>query len=234
MAAKTRSATVQQECRFSATVSADVAFRYLVYLPEGYETSSEPFPLLLFLHGSGERGEDLAKVKLHGPPFEVERGRKFPFILVSPQCPEFRYWDLNGLVGLLGHLETEYRVDPNRIYITGLSMGGYATFGLAALIPHRIAAALPICGAEVASLAPSLTSVPIWAFHGTKDTAVPIKRDRELLSAIKSAGGNAKLKVIKDGGHGIWADIYAGEEVYKWLYSHKLSHRISAYSKPRV
>ena len=212
----------QTECRFSGIVNAEATFRYLAYLPPGYEGDEKQFPLVLFLHGSGERGDDLAKVRLHGPPFEVDKGRSFPFILVSPQCPEFRYWDLNGLVGLIDHLESKYRVDKNRIYVSGLSMGGFATFGLAALIPDRIAAALPICGAEVATLAQRLVGTPIWAIHGTKDTAVPIKRDREIISAIKAAGGKAKLTAIKNGGHGVWVDAYAGSEVYDWLLSHSL------------
>ncbi len=120
---------LNEELHLETLVNYDV--NYLLYLPEDYERSSKKWPLVLFLHGSGERGLDIELVKRNGPPKLVEEGQKFPFILVSPQCPDLTIWDNKTLIYLLDEIESKYNVDKNQVYLTGLSMGGHATWPLA-------------------------------------------------------------------------------------------------------
>lgn len=198
---------------------------YWLYLPTDYKADGEKKPLLLFLHGAGERGTDLNKVKVHGPPKLVPT-KELPFIIVSPQCSTGVWWNasekLAALTQLLTKIETEYNVDPTRIYCTGLSMGGFGTWSLVAQHPHKFAAAMPICGGGDPMQAAALTSTPIWAFHGDKDGAVPLKRSEEMVAAVKEAGGDVKLTIYPGVGHDSWTETYNNPEVYTWLLSHQL------------
>ncbi len=129
--------------------SSPEKYEYLLYLPEGYAEQEASWPLLLFLHGAGERGDSLDLVNVHGPPKLIEQGQGFPFIVVSPQCPVEQRWSVKTLDKLLNDIAAQYRVDEDRIYVTGLSMGGFGTWNLAARFPHRFAAIAPICGGGV-------------------------------------------------------------------------------------
>jgi len=152
---------------------------YLLYLPKDYTQNKKTYPLMLFLHGMGKRGNDLSLVKMHGPPKLVEAGQDFPFIIVSPQCPlTYEYWPIDFVAVLLDEITACYRVDPNRIYLTGLSMGGYGTWDLATEYPDRFDAIAPICGGN-ADKAARLKNIPVWAFHGAKDPLVPIKESQK-------------------------------------------------------
>jgi predicted peptidase len=202
----------------------DLRLDYLLYLPRDYERK-DAWPLLLFLHGAGERGSNIEKVKEHGPPKLVERGTEFPFIIVSPQCPEGEAWNwkLKSLSVLLDEVTTHYKVDPDRIYVTGLSMGGFGTWALAAYTPNRFAAIIPICGGGELSSIRRLKNLPIWAFHGAKDPIVPVERSQELMDALKVAHGNMKLTIYHDVGHDSWTATYDNPEIYKWLLEQKRS-----------
>lgn len=202
-------------------VTKTVTLNYLLALPDGYAKSKEKFPLVLFLHGAGERGVDLEKVKIHGPTKEVANGRKFPFILVAPQCPEDQFWDVDALLGLLDEMEEKYRVDKDRVYVTGLSMGGYGTWNLACAAPQRFAAIAPICGGGQRVGAKLLVMVPIWAIHGDSDAVVPPINSETMVEAVKAAGGDVRYTLVKGGGHDVWTEPYAGTELYEWLLSHK-------------
>lgn len=213
--------TIQRQCFFQPTESPSDGCRYLLYLPSGYEGSTERFPLVLFLHGSGERGTDLSRVVLHGLPKEIESGRPFPFIAVSPQCPEFRYFDVHTLSALLDEIEAEYRVDKERVYVTGLSLGGYYTYALAAHTPERFAAIAPICGASEPEIAPRLAKMPIYTVHGTADTAVPFESGKRMADAARAAGAQVEFITIEGAGHNVWSETYAGEDIYAWLLRHR-------------
>jgi len=216
----------QEKQAFEKKITVTVGLEYLLYLPEDYATSKKRYPIVLFLHGSGERGKNVEDVAKNGPCKEVMNGRKFPFILVSPQCPEDSWWDARVLTALLDTLEKKYRIDKNREYLTGLSMGGYGTYDLASKTPNRFAAIAPICGSGNPSIAPILKDIPIWATHGTKDGAVPFEEDKKLIDAIIAAG-NAKVRftAVKDGEHDVWTDVYKGTDIYDWLLSHSLKDR---------
>ena len=197
---------------------------YWIYLPQDYE-KQEKVPLLLFLHGAGERGNDLNKVKVHGPPKLIEAGKKFPFIVVSPQCPEGRWWATHELVALIDNLESKYKIDPDRIYVTGLSMGGFGTWALADRIPNRLAAIAPVCGGGNTVTARSLAKLPTWVFHGAKDTVVPLTLSQDMVDAMKKHGGEPKLTIYPEAGHDSWTETYNNPEFYEWLLAQKRSSK---------
>ncbi len=198
------------------TFQIPITMHYLIYLPKDYD-GKKPMPLLLFLHGAGERGDDIELVKKHGPPKLIAQGKDFPFIVVSPQCPKGRFWDARSLNTLLDNIEQHYAVDSSRIYVTGLSMGGFGTWALAAYAPERFAAIAPICGGGEKFWVRKLTHLPIWAFHGEKDSVVPPHRTTELVEQLKKLGGNVKLTLYPDAGHDSWTATYDNPELYEWL-----------------
>jgi len=204
-----------------AKVTAEVDCTYLLYLPEAYEAGQRAWPLVLFLHGAGELGDDLELVKKWGPPRLVEEGKEFPFILVSPQCPEGDWWSgqeqILVLDALLDDVAARYRVDEDRVYVTGLSMGGFGTWRLALEFPDRFAAIVPICGKGEPLLAKRITHLPVWVFHGADAQTVPPQASEKMAEALRACGGNVKYTVYPNTGHNSWSETYANPEVYQWL-----------------
>lgn len=203
------------------TVTKEVELAYLLSLPTDYNDNEKEFPLLLFLHGMGERGNDLELVKRHCP-LKLAEKQSFPFILLAPQCPlELSYstWALylDDLMALIDHISTVYRVDAQKIYVTGLSMGGYGTWELAKKYPDRFAAAAPICGGGSIKGIERLKDVPVWAFHGEKDDVVPLDEGEKMVQALQDVGGNVKLTVYPDAAHDSWTDTYRNPDLYTWL-----------------
>ncbi len=196
---------------------------YLLYLPKDYSQGDKKWPLIVFLHGSGERGSDLNKVKAHGPPKLVEQGKDMPFIIVSPQCPRGKWWPsrVETIMALIDEIAEKYDVDQSRIYLTGLSMGGYGTWSVACAHPERFAAIVPICGGGMTFIVHNLKDMPVWAFHGAKDPAVPLKESQRMVNAVNVSGGEAKLTVYPNAGHDSWTRTYDDPELYKWLLKHK-------------
>jgi predicted peptidase len=197
---------------------------YLLYLPNEYNDDSKEWPLMLFLHGAGERGSNLQKVKTHGPPKLVKEIPNMPFIIVSPQCPEEQWWTgkISELDALLKYITTNYCVDTRRIYVTGLSMGGYGTWALAKTYPNRFAAIAPICGDVEMLWICEIKDIPTWVFHGAKDETVPIERSQELVGALKECGGNPKFTVYPEAGHDSWTETYNNPDLYKWFLEQSL------------
>ncbi len=196
-------------------------WRYLVFLPANYQTSSEPFPLLLYLHGKSIRGHDLHQVSRYGPPAILNRKPNFPFVLVSPQLPEGA-WPEQSLLAFLDEIQACFQIDPARIYLTGTSLGAAGAWNLAAAAPNRFAAMTVIGGYGDISLKKKLLNLPIWAFHGVKDDIVPIQPHRDLVNAINQAGGKARLTEYPEGNHGdIIMPVYQNDEVYAWYLTHK-------------
>jgi predicted peptidase len=193
---------------------------YLLYLPPEYEKTKARWPLMVFLHGIREVGDKLAKVRIHGPlKIGWMRGRKLPFVVVSPQSPE-EGWNVPALNALLDEVVKLPRIDPDRVYLTGLSMGGAGTWAFAAAHPDRFAAIVPICGNGNPGDAGRLKKIPVWAFHGALDTTVLPACSESMVEAIQNAGGNAKLTVYPKAGHDSWTETYDYEknpELYTWL-----------------
>jgi len=198
--------------------------KYLLYLPPDYNEEKE-YPLVLFLHGSGERGRSLSKVKTHGPPKLVHEGKDFPFILVSPQCPDGERWDVPKLSDLLNEVQDIYNADKNRIYVTGLSMGGYGAWKLAQTYPDRFAAIIPVCGGGDFSNACIIKHVPVWVFHGAKDKVVSLQESQRMVDALKKCDGNVRFTVYPDAGHDSWTETYKNHEIYSWLLNQSLNQK---------
>ncbi|MCH8514338.1 MAG: prolyl oligopeptidase family serine peptidase [Kiritimatiellae bacterium] len=198
------------------------AYKYLIHFPEGYEEDeNKTWPLMLFLHGAGERGTDLERVARHGPLREIRNGRDLPFIVVAPQCPANEGWDLPQLVQLISETMEKHRVDADRVYLTGLSMGGYGSFRLAAEAPELFAAVAPICGGGDPRDAERLKDLPFWVFHGDQDTVVIPRRSEEMVEAIREAGNpNVEFTLYPGVRHDSWTQTYANPEFYDWLLSH--------------
>jgi len=210
------------EGHFHGTLIKAVGIRYLLYLPDGYGADPDAtWPLLLFLHGSGERGEDLGLVRPFGPPSRIERGEDLPFIVVAPQCPAEEHWEPDTLGALLDRVCATHRVDRDRVYLTGLSLGGLGTWATAAAYPDRFAAIAPICAPSLWCDYRGLASLPIWCFHGARDPSVPVSESHEMVRRIDEAGGSVRLTVYEDAAHDSWTRTYENPEFYTWLLEHR-------------
>ena len=178
---------------------------------------------MIFLHGAGERGNDINKVKIHGPPMLVDKGRKFPFIPISPQGPKDSWWSYEPVMEMIEDAEQRYQVDPKRIILTGLSMGGYGTWELAAHYPKKFAALVPLCGGGIPYMTSRFKSTPVWAFHGAKDGGVPIHESQRMVDALKKNGSTqVKFTIYPEAGHNCWTEAYNTEALYQWMLEQKL------------
>ncbi len=220
-----KAALTASRIRWKVTHAGDL--QYLSYLPRNYPgTTRQRWPLLLFLHGAGERGTDLQLAAVHGPLRQVKRGQEFPFIIVAPHCPAGRIWENEPLLQLLDHVENKFAVDTDRVYLTGISMGGYGTWQLGLRHPGKFAALVPICGGgnmiEVV-LGPrdkpsAIKRLPIWAFHGAKDDVVPLSESERVVAQLKKLGAkNVQLTVYPEANHDSWTETYQNPELYDWL-----------------
>ena len=218
--------SVQSTHSFEGVVSKKVAYKYLQFLPASYDhDSSKEWPLILFLHGAGERGDDLQKVKVHGPPKMVKSRPDFPFVVVSPQCPKDTVWDSEGLLAMLDEVTHRLRIDEKRVYLTGLSMGGFGTWDIVQRMPNIFAAAMPVCGGGDAELASVIKTVPIWVFHGGSDNVVKTKRSQDMVTALKKVGSKVKYTEYEGLGHNSWDRTYRDENALRWLFHQKKSKK---------
>ena len=206
---------------------------YLLFLPKDYsETANKKWPVIMFLHGMGERGNSMAdidRVKVHGPAMLVDKDPDFKFIVVSPQCrgDSWWAWDIDLLNSLLDKVLKDVKnADPNRVYLTGLSMGGFASFAWAIRNPERFAAVAPICGggnwlsglALDGAKAEKLHSLPFWIFHGESDSAVPVEYSRTMERGLKALGvKEVKLTTYPGVDHNSWTQTYDNPELYDWF-----------------
>lgn len=217
----------QQQGLLSKEITKFVRLPYLLHLPEAYGKVERKWPLIVFLHGSGERGDDPEKLKLHGIPKVVERDPSFPFVAVSPQCPENSFWTahLDSVTALIDDTIAQYDVDPDRVYLTGLSMGGWGTWALAIAHPDRFAAIAPICGGENPNRASTLKEVPVWAFHGAKDTVTPAHYSQAMVDALRRAGADVRFTLYEHADHDSWTETYDNPALYEWFLRHSLQSR---------
>ena len=216
----------QRKIKLDIMDKNDISLNYLFYLPEDYKDDKEKkWPMILFLHGMGERGDDLELVKIHGIPKIVSSKKDFSFIAVSPQCPiEFVWRDkemLIALESLLLKLVKNFRIDKSRIYVTGLSMGGRGTWAIAAHRPDLFAAAAPICGGGDPETASSLTKLPFWVFQGALDTVHYPEESEIMIKALKNNGGEVRYTLYPELHHDSWTITYDNPELYKWFLSKK-------------
>jgi predicted peptidase len=194
-------------------------YNYLLYLPHEYGMGKK-WPLIVFLHGAAEKGSNLNQLKATALPRKLEQVPDFPFVVVSPQCPSGFFWSAVLVGELLDDVVCRYKIDEERIYLTGISMGGYGTWDSAIEQPWRFAAIAPICGGGNPGMAPRIKDLPVWVFHGALDNVIPITESITMVEALKKVKGNVRLTVYPDAGHDSWSQTYDSDEIYKWFLSH--------------
>jgi len=199
------------------------SFSYLEYLPADYAEGGK-YPLVIFLHGAGERGDDLEKVAVHGWMSHVKAGEEFPFVMIAPQCPANKYWGcyLESLNAFLDMALAKYNADPARVYLTGLSMGGTGTWMWSLANPERFAAIIPICGTGIYWYGQQLVNKPVWVFHGEADPTVPVVESINMVQSIRKRGGAPRLTIYPGVQHNSWAQAYREPELIPWMLEQKL------------
>jgi predicted peptidase len=205
--------------RFEQRLACDVSIPYLLHLPEGYERRSD-WPLVLFLHGSAERGQDAEVVRRQALPQALDHGMALPAVVVSPQCPPGEVWaqQHHALLALLDTLSSSLRVDPKRTVYTGLSLGGAGVVHFAAAYPDRVTAVAPMCGPwTFYYLTPALAKKPLWVFHGDADEVVSVRDSLRFVEAAKAYGGKPRLTIYPGVGHDAWTNAFADPEFQSWL-----------------
>lgn len=238
--------TLYEERSVSITEGNEtVEFRYRLLRPAsvaGAGRDGHRYPLVLFLHGAGERGNDNLKQLKYLPTWLADPAlrERHPCFVLAPQCRMDERWvdvswadatstpqpttptiDLAAATKALEETLVREAIDPARIYLTGLSMGGYGTWDLAARMPDRFAAILPVCGGGDDRVADRIASLPIWCFHGDADTAVPVDRSRTMIAAVKAAGGRPIYSELPGVGHDSWTPAYRDGFVLDWLFSQR-------------
>ncbi|WP_295124623.1 hypothetical protein [uncultured Chitinophaga sp.] len=198
--------------------------QYVLYTPSTYNTDkTKKWPLIIFLHGVGERGSNINSVKNVGLAKKLANDKDFQFVMIAPQCNIDSWWDMPSLNTLLTEALADYNVDPSRVYLTGLSMGGYGTWNWGALYPDKFAAIVPICGAtDYPDKIKNLKNTPVWAFHNANDPTVGVEHSRNIVAELKGLG-NTRVKYTENatGGHDAWTKAYNTPELYTWLLQYK-------------
>lgn len=224
----------EQTYKFSGGMYDKETFRYRLLAPEKLE-AGQKYPLILFLHGAGERGDDNIKQLTYLPEWMAspENRKKYPCFLIAPQCRPGRWWVARGedkmgvseqmqvVEEILQEVEEKYPIDLTRVYLTGLSMGGFGCWNLAARHPDWFAAVVPICGGGDPADADKLAKLPIWAFHGADDKVVPPKLSQQMVEAVRSAGGKPKYTEFEGVGHDSWTPAYKEAGVLPWLFEQR-------------
>lgn len=189
----------------------------VVRYPDGYK-EGEKYPVILYLHGAGTRGNDLNMLRENLYFSETAKHENFPFISVAPQCCENTWFDLfETLKELSLYIFNKDFTDKEKFYLMGVSMGGYATWQLSMSLPEIFAAIVPICGGGMYWNAPRLVNVPVWAFHGGKDDVVFTEESVKMVDAVNKNGGNARLTIYPENKHDAWLDTYKNIKVFEWL-----------------
>jgi predicted peptidase len=219
--------------------------KYRIMYPEGFDESKK-YPLVLFLHGAGERGNDNNRQLVHGSKLFRDSLAKYPAVVIFPQCPRDSYWanidrerndngrlrfsfyddrdatpQLAMVMDLVRTTVNEGYIDEDRVYVGGLSMGGMGTWEILWQMPGIFAAAMPICGGGAPSTASRMRDVPIWAFHGRRDDIVPAYLSARMVTAVQSAGGKAKITIYPEANHNSWDPAFAEPEFLSWMFSQK-------------
>ncbi len=203
---------------FEEKSTRTLGYDYLIARPDG-DAPEKGWPLVVFLHGAGERGSNLENLKRHGPPKLITAGEDIPAIVIAPQCPQNRVWDPHIVKALADKVAAEERTDPGRTYLTGLSMGGFGTWETASEYPDTWAAIAPICGGagiRILTLE-RLAKMPCWIFHGADDPVVPVKFSEDAHAALTRLGAPVKISVYPGVGHDSWTRTYEDEGFWKWL-----------------
>jgi predicted peptidase len=205
-------ATILQDCEPLNDVQ--------LYLPPDYYEYSE-WPLVVYLHGAGSRGQDLELVRRECLAGQILQGKPFDFLLLASQCPDHSAWSPELVVGLIEQITSSFSIDRDRVYLTGLSMGGLGTWATAIHDPARFAAIAPLCGGGNPEQAEQLKNMPVWAFHGDKDTVVPFRATQAMVEAVRKCGGQVAFTAYPGAGHGISEMTYQNTQFFEWLLAQR-------------
>ncbi len=215
-ACSSQSSLVQREKK--VTINEKLHY-YLYYPPEYDGTADHQFGLLLFLHGGGEAGADIAEIKKNGPPKLLAQGKQFPFLVLAPQNPhKKKWWNVHTVKQLLDTIVAQNNVDPHRIYLTGLSRGGSAAWEMAVQYPNTFAALAVVCGMAPTPYAHWLDKqLPIWVFHGAEDQVIPVSESDTMVKKLKEMDFEVTYTRYKGVGHNSWERAYTTEALYTWM-----------------
>ena len=195
-----------------------VRYNYLTFLPENYDSlKNELVPVIFYLHGRSVSGTDLNRIKRYGLPYFLERGKKIDFIVIAPQCPWGKNWaSENWFDTIYSEVCSNYRVDTSKVYLTGMSLGGFGTWELANRYPHTFAAIAPLCGGAKDEWAENLSHLPIWVFHGAKDALVPVSRSDHMVKVLQTLEAPVTYSRLSEKGHDIHR-VYNDDRLYEWF-----------------
>lgn len=194
-------------------------YNFWINLPEGYSQVKSGVPVLIFLHGRSLSGSNLESVKRYGVITEIVKGRKIPAIVIAPQSPKGESWSPDKILNVLNYVQRNFKTDTNRVFVAGMSMGGYGTIRFAGKYPNKIASAIAMCGGGNISDAPSLNTLPLWILHGKKDVATPYTESLKIANAVKKQGGNLlRYTEYETLGHGEMARCFSFDQLYEWLF----------------
>jgi predicted peptidase len=201
---------------------------YLLHIPAAEaDDTRRKHPVILFLHGMGERGDDPNLLKNYGLPKVIDDQPDFPFIVIAPQCPADHTWiyDAELLMALLDHIIMHQFADERRVYLTGASMGGYGAWELGSQYPHRFAAVVPVCGVALSdpSAVCALKDMPVWALHGTDDPLVPMAQTQTMINALRDCGGDPLVTYVEGAGHEVGTTAYQDAKLFDWLRKQTLA-----------
>lgn len=196
-------------------------YNFWLYLPEDSVLNKQP-PVMIFLHGRSLSGSDLNLVKKYGVVHEIENGTTFPAIVIAPQVPKGKSWEPDKIKNVLDYVQSQYNTDSNRVYVTGMSLGGYGTLHFAGAYPELVTAAVALCGGGNVNDGCNLAEVPLWIQHGNRDEAVPISESEKIVKAIKACNGGTNLKytVVDGADHGDLERAFRTSEIYDWMFQY--------------
>jgi predicted peptidase len=209
-----------KEMRITHHKAQKDGYQYAQSLPLNYDKKAAKLPVIVFLHGSGERGNDLNKVSIHGPLRLIREGRELPFIIIAPQSPEGQNWDTSRLDKTLNSALKGLNADEKRIYLTGLSRGGLGVWNWTIAQPNKFAAIAPVAGWSNAGGACEIAKVPTWVFHGEKDDVVRIFHSEDMVKQMKNCGGEPLFTRYPEANHDSWTQTYFNQELYDWFLQH--------------
>jgi predicted peptidase len=194
-------------------------YPFWLHLPSDSILKSKP-PVLIFLHGRSLSGNNLELVKKYGVLKEIERGRNIPAIVIAPQVPAGSPWEPAKVMSVLNFVKKNFQIDSTRIYVTGMSLGGYGTLDFAGAYPEVVTAAVALCGGGNVKDACDLATVPLWIQHGNQDRAVPLSESTKIVNAIKNCNGgeNLKFSIIPGANHGDLERFFHSDDLYNWLF----------------
>lgn len=201
-------------------VYGEADYPFLLNLPNDSVLKSKP-PLLIFLHGRSLSGNNLEKVKRYGIISEILKGRDIPAIVIAPQVNMGQSWEPDKVLTLVNYIENNYNIDSNRIYVAGMSLGGYGTLHFSGKYPEIVAGAIALCGGGNPIDGCNLSQIPVWIQHGRLDRAVPISESEKMVEAIKNCNGGENLIYTEypTYGHGELERVFHTDEFYEWLFS---------------